>query len=92
MRDSKSVDLERNDDIIHGTATSPSAFVQGGEMTPGILTPKELTESTLTPSDSGSGNRSRSGSAANTNAKNARKEEKNPFGDFSSVTRDIGEW
>jgi protein-serine/threonine kinase len=87
MRDSKSVDLERNDDIIHATATSPSAFIANGEMTPGILTPKELTDNLSPELPTAGGGRSRSGSA-----KSTAREEVNPFGDFSSVTRDIGDW
>lgn len=58
IRDSKSVDFERSDDIIQGHAgrgNSPS--------TPGMLTPKEIV--------------------------NPNGEEKNPFGEFSSVTRDF---
>lgn len=92
MRDSKSVDLERNDDIIHATATSPSAFTQNGHMSPGMLTPKELTDSGLA-SPEVSRSRSRSGSAVKSAGSGGGKaDEKNPFGDFSSVTRDIGDW
>jgi protein-serine/threonine kinase len=82
MRDSKSVDLERNDDIIHATAQ----FTSDGSTTPGIQTPLELIRD-LTPELPSS--RSRSGSAA---AKKKEVEEVNPFGEFSSVTRDIGDW
>jgi protein-serine/threonine kinase len=83
MRDSKSVDLERNDDIIHATAQ----FTSDGSTTPGIQTPLELIRD-LTPELPLSSSRSRSGSAA----KKKEVEEINPFGEFSSVTRDIGDW
>jgi protein-serine/threonine kinase len=83
MRDSKSVDLERGDDIIHATAVLSTE-----SLTPGIQTPMELTQG-LSPSpepQSGTGTgRGRSSSAP-------RKEEINPFGEFSSVTRDIGDY
>ena len=97
MRDSKSVDLERNDDeadIIHATAGSPSVFGNGnGQMTPGMLTPKELTHDSLSPSEGPRGGRK--GSASNgsgVGATIAEDKEKNPFGDFNSVTRDVGDW
>lgn len=95
MRDSKSVDLERNDeDIIHATAGSPSLFSGNGQMTPGMLTPKELTHDALTPPEGGprAGGRGRKGSAGNGNGTIVEDKEKNPFGDFNSVTRDIGDW
>jgi protein-serine/threonine kinase len=87
MRDSKSVDLERNDDIIHATAQ----FTSDGSTTPGIQTPLELIRD-LTPELPSS--RGRSGSAAATSGTGRKKEveEVNPFGEFSSVTRDIGDW
>jgi protein-serine/threonine kinase len=78
MRDSKSVDLERGDDIIHA-----SAVLSTESLTPGIQTPKELTGGLPSPEPT-SGSRSRSASRG--------KEEVNPFGNFSSVTRDIGEY
>lgn len=91
MRDSKSVDLERNDDIIHATATSPSAFSGNGSMTPGMLTPKELTHEALTPPEMPT---LASGRKTSPDAKGeaADKDENNPFGEFSSVTRDVGDW
>lgn len=54
-----------------------------GVTTPGMLTPKELTQSLspdheITSKSSGSSN--------------GYDKEKNPFGEFSSVTRDIGDW
>jgi protein-serine/threonine kinase len=77
MRDSKSVDLERGDDIIHA-----SAVLSTESLTPGIQTPLELTGGLPSPESSSS--RSRSASRG--------KEEVNPFGNFSSVTRDIGDY
>jgi len=80
MRDSKSVDLERGDDIIHA-----SAVLSTESLTPGIQTPMELTGGSPSPSaEPSNGSRSRSASRG--------KEEVNPFGNFSSVTRDIGEY
>ncbi|WVR05445.1 hypothetical protein IAU60_002461 [Kwoniella sp. DSM 27419] len=83
MRESKSVDFDRDDaDIIHAKAGSPSVF---GNSTPGMLTPKELTTSLA--NDSPSPN-----VPALPPSGNARDREKNPFEDFSSVTRHVGEW
>ena len=79
MRDSKSVDLERGDDIIHA-----SAVLSTESLTPGIQTPMELTGGSPSPSTEPIGSRSRSASRG--------KEEVNPFGNFSSVTRDIGDY
>lgn len=95
MRDSKSVDLERNDDIIHATATSPSAFSANGSMTPGMLTPKELTHEPLTPPELPSSAKSKKGSSPaglGSRKEIEDQEEVNPFGEFSSVTRDVGDW
>ena len=78
MRDSKSVDLERGDDIIHA-----SAVLSTESLTPGIQTPMELTGGSPSPEPTSS-SRSRSASKG--------KEEINPFGNFSSVTRDIGDY
>lgn len=78
MRDSKSVDLERGDDIIHA-----SAVLSTESLTPGIQTPMELTGGSPSPEPTSS-SRSRSASKG--------KEEVNPFGNFSSVTRDIGDY
>ena len=74
-RDSKSVDLERKDDIIHAQAGSPS--ILGGASTPGMLTPKEIVSSALPNGQ---------------DASNGYDAEVNPFGEFSSVTRDVGDW
>ncbi|WVW82750.1 hypothetical protein I302_104761 [Kwoniella bestiolae CBS 10118] len=83
MRESKSVDFDRDDaDVIHAKAGNPSVF---GNSTPGMLTPKEITIHAETPSSSISGSTS-----ATTG--NARDKEKNPFEEFSSVTRHVGEW
>ena len=73
LRDSKSVDLEVRDDIIHAQAGSPS--ILAGSSTPGMLTPSEI----ISPRFSG-------------DAPEGYDEEVNPFGDFSSVTRDVGDW
>lgn len=92
MRDSKSVDLERKDDndsdIIHATAQ----FTSDGSTTPGIQTPLEIIRD-LTP-ELPSSTRGRSGSATAASGGGRKKEveEVNPFGEFSSVTRDIGDW
>jgi protein-serine/threonine kinase len=84
MRDSKSVDFDRaspsTEDIIHATAGSPSALT--GTATPGILTPRELTSAT-TPG---------TGLGGDGNGPGGYEAEVNPFGEFSSVTRDIGDW
>jgi protein-serine/threonine kinase len=92
MRDSKSVDLERNDDIIHASATS----ALNGSTTPGMLTPLELTQEGTSPDASMSAWRTRSGSVpppvGGAGAQKVKEEEEvNPFGEFSSVTRDIGD-
>lgn len=81
MRDSKSVDLERGDDIIHA-----SAVLSTESTTPGIQTPLELINGSPSPDPSTSTSTSRSRSASR------GKEEVNPFGNFSSVTRDIGDY
>ena len=82
MRDSKSVDLERGDDIIHASAVLSTETL----LTPGIQTPMELTQGTPPPDlPNGNGGRGRSASAP-------RREEVNPFGEFSSITRDIGDY
>ena len=95
MRDSKSVDLERNDDtdIIHATAGSPSAF-SNGNMTPGMLTPKELTHDASTPPEMprSGGRKASASNGQGVGATIVEDKEKNPFGDFNSVTRDVGDW
>lgn len=80
MRDSRSVDFERDrdgpgagagdEDVIHATAGSPTVI--SGANTPGMLTPKELV---VDVSPGGGGG-----------------VEHNPFGEFNSVTRDVGGW
>ncbi|WRT67439.1 uncharacterized protein IL334_004410 [Kwoniella shivajii] len=84
MRESKSVDFDRDDvDVIHAQAGSPSVF---GISTPGMLTPKEITTNAETPSSS---------TSISTNGNvtgNSKDREKNPFEEFSSVTRHIGDW
>ncbi|WWC60801.1 uncharacterized protein I303_103377 [Kwoniella dejecticola CBS 10117] len=93
LRESKSVDFDRDEvDVIHAKAGNPSVF---GNSTPGMLTPKEITTSAETPSSSISGSahsiaNANGGNAGNTG--NARDREKNPFEEFSSVTRHVGEW
>ncbi|WVQ78437.1 hypothetical protein IAT38_000523 [Cryptococcus sp. DSM 104549] len=101
LRESKSVDFDRDDlDIIHAKAGNPSVL---GNSTPGMLTPKELTQpSTSEMPHSGSGANSRSGSGATaagpgsgggkSKGGTVYDKEKNPFGEFSSVTRDVGDW
>ncbi|KAL7424287.1 serine/threonine protein kinase, AGC [Cryptotrichosporon argae] len=80
IRDSKSVDFERDEsDIIHATAGSPSV---AHPSTPGMLTPKELTAD-----PSASAGLPIPSAAAG--AGNVYEREKNPFGEFSSVTRDF---
>ena len=74
LRDSKSVDLERRDDIIHAQAGSPSILT--GSSTPGMLTPKEIV----------------SASVPNDDVPAGYDAEINPLGEFSSVTRDVGDW
>ncbi|RSH93821.1 hypothetical protein EHS25_006469 [Saitozyma podzolica] len=81
IRDSKSVDFERggdfDGDVIHAQAGSPSVTNPG---TPGMLTPKELQGTTP----------ELPGVLPGPGAKTAHDKEKNPFGEFSSVTRDVG--
>ena len=87
LRDSKSLDLEKNahaflaagDDIIHAQAGSASVMM--GPSTPGMQTPRELVGDT--PSSTGGGALPSEG---------PYEREHNPFGEFSSVTRDIGDW
>jgi len=90
MRDSKSVDLERKDDIIHATAQ----FTSNGSTTPGIQTPLEIIRDLTPELPSSTRGRSGSATAASTAGLGRKKEveEVNPFGEFSSVTRDIGDW
>jgi protein-serine/threonine kinase len=79
LRDSKSVDFERDPtDVIHAHAGSPSLTQPG---TPGMLTPKELQGTTpdIPP-----------GVEPEPSAGNGHDKEKNPFGEFNSVTRDVG--
>lgn len=64
MRDSRSIDFGEAG-IIHATAGSPSVGIPG---TPGMLTPKEISE------------------------KGEVEEKSNPFEEFSSVTRDVGDF
>ncbi|OCF32057.1 AGC/RSK/RSK-UNCLASSIFIED protein kinase [Kwoniella heveanensis BCC8398] len=89
MRESKSVDFDRDDaDIIHAHAGSPSVL---GNSTPGMLTPKEITTTSLaldTPSTAGGGVSPGPGTGPN----GVREMEKNPFEEFSSVTRHVGDW
>ncbi|WWD01074.1 hypothetical protein V866_008012 [Kwoniella sp. B9012] len=90
LRESKSVDFDRDDgDVIHAKAGNPSVL---GNSTPGMLTPKEITINAETPSSSisggGIGNNTNGGGAGG----NSRDKEKNPFEEFSSVTRHVGEW
>ncbi|WWC69159.1 uncharacterized protein I206_103095 [Kwoniella pini CBS 10737] len=87
LRESKSVDFDRDDvDVIHAKAGNPSVF---GNSTPGMLTPKEITTSAETPSSSSiSGSVTSNGNGG----MNSKDKEKNPFEEFSSVTRHVGEW
>ncbi|WVQ99027.1 hypothetical protein IAU59_006159 [Kwoniella sp. CBS 9459] len=89
MRESKSVDFDRDDeDIIHAQAGSPSVF---GNSTPGMLTPKEITTTSMaldTPSTAGGG----VSPGPATGQSGPREMEKNPFEEFSSVTRHVGDW
>ena len=95
LRESKSVDFTSEpvgtsprsgkpvgmEDIIHAMAGSPSAYI-GGNSTPGMLTPKELTgQYDATPSASTTGDHT-----------SGFENEPNPFNEFSSVTRDVGDW
>lgn len=101
LRDSKSMDFERTStddpssaalgDVIHALAGSPSVLSPG---TPGMLTPRELVSDAgmcsagLTPGlGSASGGAGSSGGGAG-----GLEAEVNPFGEFSSVTRDVGDW
>ncbi|ADV19346.1 serine/threonine-protein kinase nrc-2, putative [Cryptococcus gattii WM276] len=93
LRESKSIDFDRDDlttDIIHAKAGSPSIY---GNATPGMLTPKELVQPTSSSSPSGPGGASGQSSSAMPIPGSVRgyEKEKNPFGEFSSVTRDFGE-
>jgi protein-serine/threonine kinase len=63
--------------VIHAQAGSPSVTNPG---TPGMLTPKELQGTTP----------ELPGVLPGPGAKTAHDKEKNPFGEFSSVTRDVG--
>ncbi|WVF71874.1 hypothetical protein IAT40_006684 [Kwoniella sp. CBS 6097] len=86
MRESKSVDFDRDDeDIIHAQAGSPSVL---GNSTPGMLTPREITTSIAldTPSTAGVS------PGPGTGQSGLREMEKNPFEEFSSVTRHVGDW
>jgi len=80
MRESKSVDFAReapDADVIYALAGSPS--IMAGASSPGMLTPRELTagyESSPTASLGVAG----------------YEKEANPFGEFSSVTRDVRGW
>ncbi|OWZ57156.1 protein-serine/threonine kinase [Cryptococcus neoformans c45] len=95
LRESKSIDFDRDDittDIIHAKAGSPSV---SGNATPGMLTPKELVQTTSSPSPSGGGAGGVSGHSSSAmpipGSVRGYDKEKNPFGEFSSVTRDFGE-
>jgi len=85
LRDSKSLDLEKNthshltgsDDIIHAQAGSPSVLM--GPSTPGMQTPKELVGDTP------------ASTAGGLPSGGPYEREHNPFGEFSSVTRDVGD-
>ncbi|WVO14175.1 hypothetical protein L204_101806 [Cryptococcus depauperatus] len=81
LRESKSIDFDRKDivDMIHAKAGSPSVL---GNNTPGMLTPNELTQSHAA--------EAASGGVADASIK-GYDHEKNPFEEFSSVTRDFGE-
>lgn len=89
LRDSKSMDFERHStsaealgDLIHAQAGSPSVMAPG---TPGMLTPRELVGEGVSAGSGGQG----SGGGAGGGGLEA---EVNPFGEFSSVTRDVGDW
>jgi protein-serine/threonine kinase len=121
MRESESVDFERNPptpgstaspllkaggsglatpkgDIIQGHAGSPSVFL--GDTTPGMLTPKELVSTGNTPmteyigeeDESGAAGGGGEGGSTGGGGTNIYEKEHNPFGQFSSVTRDVGGW
>lgn len=72
-----STDLSTGDDVIHALAGSPSVLNPG---TPGMLTPKELVGEPGSSAGGGSG------------GGGGLEAEVNPFGEFSSVTRDVGDW
>ncbi|KAK8869530.1 hypothetical protein IAR55_000096 [Kwoniella newhampshirensis] len=88
LRESKSVDFDRNEtDIIHAKAGSPSVM---GNSTPGMLTPREITQPSMPSDPSTTPSTSTSGKGGD--ERNAYDKEKNPFGEFNSVTRDVGDW
>jgi len=101
LRDSKSLDLDKSPvqsganpsiaDIIHAQAGSPSVFT--GNLTPGMQTPKELVSTpgaSIPPSSAGS-NGTGLANLPEVPGGNPYDREPNPFGEFSSVTRDFGE-